>query len=65
MVPSDGWVDLSFLRLRPVSRVDVISFCKRATPLFTAVFQLDLSFAVASQVLKCVVTEVKNIDGHY
>ena len=52
MVPSDGWVDPSFLRLRPVSRVDIVSFCKRATPLFTAVFQHDLLFAVASQVLK-------------
>ena len=51
-VPSNGWFDHSFFRLRPVSRVNAISFCKRATPLFTAVFQHDLSFALASQVLK-------------
>ena len=38
IVPSNGWVDLSFICDR-FSRVDVISFCKRATPLFSAVFQ--------------------------
>ena len=59
MAPSDGWVDLSFLRLRPVSRVDVISFCRRATLLFTAVFQHDLSFTVVFQVLKSMLHLVK------